>query len=101
MNSLDIRISSFRAATMQLLYALPLLVGCKDNVLLGLGTMQDVRCGPTMRDIEAAALQHDIATQVDPSAEPARSDATVICSWNISSEWTRRWRHHGASMGHC
>jgi hypothetical protein len=37
----------------------------QDNVLLGLGTMEDVRCGPTMRDIEAAALQHGIATQVD------------------------------------
>ncbi len=37
----------------------------QDNVVFGLGTVEDVRCGLTMRDMEAAALRTGVATQVD------------------------------------
>ncbi len=47
--------------------ALRAAVTCRltDNVLLGMSTLADLRCPNTMAEIEALAVQHGIATQVD------------------------------------
>lgn len=37
----------------------------QDNVLLGLGSLEDTRCGPTLQDIQLTAQRLGIATQVD------------------------------------